>query len=99
MDTKATVTQIVLDALTSLNKELPEDQKVPVTINTALFGTEAALDSLSLVSVIVDVEEGVSDQFSKHIALTDDEAMSQPTSPFSNVTTLVDYITGRLGSG
>lgn len=96
MSTQSIVTKIALDALVSLNMELPEDKQVPVAEDTNLFGNEAVLDSLSLVSVIVDVEGGVSDAFSKNVALTDDEAMSQTVSPFTNVKTLVAYIVAKL---
>ena len=99
MNTRDTVVQIILDALTDLNKELPEAERVAVAEDTLLFGTDASLDSLSLVSVIVDVEGGVATQFSTPVALTDDEAMSQEISPFSSVTILADYIVKKLASG
>lgn len=53
---------------------------------------DAELDSLSLVSVIVDVEGDISDLLSHSISLTDDRAMSQEISPFSNVKSLLAYI-------
>ena len=50
------VLQIVFEALENLNLELDEADRVVIGPTTPLFGPEAALDSLSLVSVIVDVE-------------------------------------------
>ena len=57
-----------------------------------LFGTGAIIDSLDLVSVIVDVESEIGDIADKDIALTDDRALSQEVSPFANVKSLTDYI-------
>ncbi|NUZ08196.1 acyl carrier protein [Piscinibacter koreensis] len=96
MDTRASVIEIIYGALRGLNEELPEDQRVPLAEGTLLFGPDASLDSLSLVSVIVDVESGVGDRFGKAVSLTDDEAMSQSVSPFSSVSTLADYIVQLL---
>ena len=96
MDSKAAVIEIIYRALRSLNEELEEDKRVALAPDTKLFGPEASLDSLSLVSVIVDVESGVADELGHAISLTDDKAMSQAVSPFSDVTTLTNYIVDQL---
>lgn len=96
MSTRDRVLEIILGALRNLNEELAEDKRVPVGENTRLFGPDAPLDSLSLVSVIVDVEAGVADAFDRPLSLTDDRAMSQPVSPFSDVAALADYVVALL---
>jgi acyl carrier protein len=93
---KDTVIEIIYRALRSLNEELCEDKRVALAAETKLFGPEASLDSLSLVSVIVDVESGVADELGREVSLTDDEAMSQPISPFSDVNALANYIVKQL---
>ena len=92
MDKKTAVTDIIYRALRTLNAELGPHQQVVLAPDTRLFGPEASLDSLSLVSVIVDVETAVADDFGRPVSLTDDRAMSQPVSPFSSVDTLADYV-------
>lgn len=87
-----TVLEVIFKALNNLNEELDDGDKFEVNINTRLFGVDAELDSLSLVSVIVDIEGGISDLLGYSISLTDDRAMSQETSPFSSVKSLVAYI-------
>jgi acyl carrier protein len=96
MDQQDAVKEIIYTALRALNEELPEDKRVPLAADTRLFGPDASLDSLSLVSVIVDVESAVGDRFGQAVSLTDDEAMSQAVSPFSSVQTLADYVTRLL---
>ena len=96
MASKTTIIDIIYRALQALNGELPVDKQVSLNPQTRLFGPEATLDSLSLVSVIVDVESGVLDELGKTVSLTDDEAMSQEVSPFSTVETLADYIFKQL---
>lgn len=86
------VLHIVLDALESLNQELDEKDRVVVSPTTPLFGSDAALDSLSLVSVIVDVETALTVAWDTPISLTDDRAMSREISPFDDVGALTDYI-------
>lgn len=93
---KQVVVEIILDALRSLNAELDAQAQVPVSVSTPLFGADATLDSLSLVSVIVDVETGVAEAFGHAVSLTDDRALSQPVSPFTDVRTLADYVVSQL---
>jgi acyl carrier protein len=88
----AAVQAIVLHALETLNEERDPDDKLVVGPNTRLFGADAELDSLALVSVIVDVEEAVSNASGRTISLTDDRAMSQEVSPFTDVAALTAYI-------
>ena len=86
------VQEIILQALKSVNDERGSEDRIHIELDTRLFGADAVLDSLSLVSVIVDVEEGVSEASGREISLTDDRAMSQAVSPFTDVSTLTDYI-------
>jgi len=88
----AAVQDIVLQALETINDERDADDKLVVSPETRLFGADAELDSLALVSVIVDVEEAVSTASGQAISLTDDRAMSQEVSPFTDVESLTAYI-------
>jgi len=90
--TRDGVLEIIFRALNNLNDEMGPDDKFDVTPTTKLFGADATLDSLALVSVIVDVEGDVSSALDRSISLTDDRAMSQKISPFDDVQTLLNYI-------
>lgn len=92
MTTEEKILGIILTALESLNEELPEADRVALSADTPLFGDDATLDSLSLVSVIVDVETALTMEFDQPVALTDDRAMSREVSPFTHVQALADYI-------
>lgn len=90
--TREEALQIILRALQNLNDELSYDEKFEISPTTPLFGPNATLDSLALVSVIVDVEGDISTALGFSISLTDDRAMSQEVSPFDDVQTLLNYV-------
>jgi len=92
MMNKAEIFEIVISNLKSLIETFPEDQKIKVNTDTVLFGTNSSLDSLSLVSVIVDLESTFSLDYDLNISLTDDRAMMREKSPFDSVASLVEYI-------
>jgi len=89
---KQKILEIVIQQVKELNETLPENQQFTVDQNTVLFGNDSKIDSLSLVSVIVDLEGIFSSEYDFDISLTDDRAMTREVSPFDNVTSLVDYI-------
>ena len=86
------IEQVIVDSLTELNEELENKELSNPNKETKLYGGNGVLDSLALVSFITDLEERVSDEFDKDIVLADEKAMSQRTSPFRNIETLVIYI-------
>jgi acyl carrier protein len=92
MLTNEQVQATIFRALEELNEERPNDAKLQIKPETSLFGKNSELDSLSLVSLIVDVEETISKSAGRQISLTDDRALEQPLSPFTTVRTLTDYI-------
>ena len=59
---------------------------------TLLLSEGSAIDSMTIVSIIVDLESELSETFKKEISLSDDNAMSRKISPYTNVKNLVEYI-------
>jgi hypothetical protein len=59
---------------------------------TRLFGGGGPLDSLGLVSMVVQLEELVEEKTGKSIIIADEKAMSRRTSPFASLGLLSDYI-------
>lgn len=84
--------ELVIKQLDELNETLPNEQQFVADKNTVLFGNNSNIDSLSLVSVIVDLETVFSDEYGQDISLTDDRAMTREISPFTNVQNLAEYI-------
>jgi acyl carrier protein len=76
------------DVLTSSGIELPPD----LGEATSLVGRQAVLDSIGLVTLVVDLEQRVESEHGAVIALANDRAMSMRNSPFRTVATLTDYV-------
>ncbi len=81
---------LIADCLKTVNQARPEDKQIPLDEDTCLFGADGHLDSMGLVSLLLDIEDSVFDQ-GFEIALSDERAMSQQRSPFRTIGTLTDY--------
>lgn len=87
------ILNIVVSTVKDLVDTFPEADRFDVNEQTILFGQHANIDSLSLVSVIVDLETLLYDEHNLELSLTDDRAMTRPVSPYSSIAALADYIT------
>ena len=93
---KEEVTSLICNCLRELNQTIQSPDLENPTAETRLFGTKSPLDSLALVTLIVDVEEAISTRFGKELVLADERALSRTHSPFRRVGSLADYILEKL---
>jgi len=63
-----------------------------VSGDTVLVGKDAVLDSLGVVSLIVEVEQRVEEAHGVSVTLANDRAMSQRNSPFRTIGVLTDHL-------
>lgn len=82
---------LVLDALRKILQQRgqPRDDMTPAT---RLLGPGAVVDSLGLVTLIVDLEQRIEDEFGATLTLASERAMSRSHSPFQSVQTIVDHV-------
>lgn len=99
MLTSDQIETIIFGAIAALNAEREPDDQIPASSETALFGVDAVLDSLSFVSLVTDVETSLNVDHGLDVSLADDRAMSRPQSPYASVATLRDYIVELTEAG
>lgn len=90
--TRDQIKELIFGAIAEYQNELETPMNVDEGEQTRLFGANAPLDSLELVSLIVLIEEKLEDEFGLSLILADEKAMSRRTSPFSKISYLIDYI-------
>lgn len=86
----ADIEAVILKVLGDLLQQQGDDD-VAVDRATRLFGSEGALDSLGLVSLIVGVEQALQDELGVTVSLADEKALSQRHSPYRTVGSLAEY--------
>ena len=86
------VKQIILNAIHAIGEMEDKEEFLNPTEELRLFGGRGVMDSLNIVMLIAEVEEQILEELNQSIILADDRAMSQKTSPFRSVKSLVKYI-------
>ena len=89
--TETEVQDLVLRAIHNANVARVPDAQLTVAADALLFGPGSALDSLGLVSLLIDIEDALRDR-GVEVMLSDARAMSQKRSPFRSVAALVAFI-------
>ncbi len=79
--------------------ELAGAESADVTENTVLVGPGAVLDSIGVVSLIVDVEQRLEMEHAVSVTLASDKAMSQRNSPFRTAGVLADHVLEVMREG
>jgi acyl carrier protein len=70
-----------------------------VTEATVIVGPEAVIDSIGVVSLIVDIEQRLEMDHQISVTLASDRAMSQRSSPFRTPAVLADHILSTAAEG
>jgi acyl carrier protein len=91
-----TVLQEIYTAIYRANEIRKPEERLLCAEETQLYGTGSGLDSLGLVSLILDVEDGVNARFGTELVVADAHAMSLSFNPFKDVRSLTDYVVTRL---
>jgi len=86
------IKEILFKSVEEINKTLDEDQQLELSTETVLLGKDGNIDSITLVNLIVTIEESIEDELNVEITLADEKALSQKESPFRTIGTLIDYI-------
>jgi acyl carrier protein len=89
--TRDAVQEIVLATMRAANQLRDANDQLDVSPEARLFGRGSPLDSMGLVTLLLDIEEALR-AAGLPVTLTTDRAMSQARSPFRSVPALVEYI-------
>jgi acyl carrier protein len=87
----STCKKIVVDALSLTNQSRTDDNQIPLSDSTILFGPQGHLDSMALVAMLMDIEDALQEQ-GYDVSLSDEKAMSLSRTPFKNIPSITQYL-------
>lgn len=88
-----TIMALVQRTVDEVNEEmgLSDGSKVRADKDAVLYGAGAAIDSLTLVALIVAVEENIRRELGVSVTLANEKALSMQRSPFRTLDSLTEY--------
>ena len=85
------IREVVLKAMRNANEARDAASQLAIAADAPIFGPDSSLDSLGLVGLLLDIEEGLQ-EIGCEVVLSDERAVSQKRSPFRSVQSLVSYV-------
>jgi hypothetical protein len=85
--------ELILPAL----EELPQARSMGRSADAPLFGAGSPLDSIGLVTLLVDVEGRIEEKLGLSVTIADEKAMSRSASPFRTLGSLAQYVGELIG--
>jgi acyl carrier protein len=92
------IIRTIFDAVDLVNEHLPNQHKIEKSMQTILFDNSRGLDSLTIVTLIVAIEQRIEEKYGKAINLADGESLCGTANPFLNIETLADHISLLIGA-
>lgn len=90
------VQSILIAALREIGESSEIEGLQDPTSETRLFGEEGLLGSLRMINLVLELEETLFEEYGVNLVIADEKALSQKRSPFRDVGSLVEYITGLI---
>lgn len=78
-----------------INEQLPPEQRIAKHAGTLLVGSGSTLDSLTLITLMVEIEEAVNAASPKRLSVMEDALMNKDGAQFSTVGQLANWIAER----
>jgi hypothetical protein len=96
--TPETIKSIVHSAITALNEELPQGDRLELKGATRLVGPRGALNSLQIVNLVIQLEEEIAERLGVELELTVNEELFNEDGPLRTVDTLMAYLSKALAA-
>jgi acyl carrier protein len=92
MTTPESILAATYRAVDCMNAELPPDRQLSKTPDTRLLGPQSVLDSLHLVSLLINIEREIQDTLGVTLTLANERALSMKESPFRTIESVASFI-------
>ncbi|MEN1927870.1 hypothetical protein WCE37_02515 [Luteimonas sp. MJ250] len=92
MTTRDAVVAILGQAIDTMNAQLPPARKLEKSPAFALVGTGSTVESLTLMGLVVDIEDRLMDAFGFELPLADMIGLPLEQNPFRSLDALADAL-------
>jgi acyl carrier protein len=92
------VIQTLYAAIDEVNEQLPDQRKLKKSPQTVLIGASSSVDSLTVVNLIVAVEQKIEEKYGVVINLAAADGLPGSENPFKDLETLVQHVSSLIGA-
>ena len=94
--TKDSILELIYIAIEKYNELNPDNLKLNKSLETVIFGSKGNLDSLGLITFLVEVENLINKNLNSRISIIDEMLFLEENSPYRNIDSLCKYIFEKI---
>jgi acyl carrier protein len=83
---------LVHRAIDTINRQLPVERRLKKMPETVIIGPGGELDSLGIITLVIALEEMVSQAVGQPVQLLDETALASNNSPFQTIGSLTRFL-------
>ncbi len=76
--------------------DFAQSASIPLAEDTVLVGDTGLLDSMGLLTFLLDVEQRIEERFGASVVLVTEDALAREPNPFTTVGSLADHVAACL---
>lgn len=89
---------IVYAAVDVVNEQIVDGPKIPKSPDTILLGDDGVIDSLTLVNLVVAIEDHLASKQGVSVTLVDEETFSSEDQPLRSIQSLAQLVERKMQS-
>ena len=89
--------EIVQAAIAEVNEQNDEGPAIGAAPETVLLGPDGVADSLTLVNIVVAVEQELESRTGAYVTLIEDDTVLADDGPLRTVGSLAEFVAGKIG--
>ena len=88
--------ELIFAAITEVNIQQPPEYQLKLNKDEFLISDKSCIDSLGLITLLINIEEKVSNKFKKNLNLLDEKYISEENTPFKTLGSLASWLNNNV---
>jgi len=87
---------LIFEAIKEVNKQQPPEYQLKLNKDEFLISDKSCIDSLGLITLLINIEEKISNKFKINLNLLDEKLISEESTPFETLSSLASWLNNNV---
>ena len=87
---------LIFEAIKEVNKQQPPEYQLILNKDEFLISDKSCIDSLGLITLLINIEEKISNKFKINLNLLDEKLISEESTPFETLSSLASWLNNNV---
>ena len=88
--------ELIFAAIKEVNMQQPPEYQLKLNEDEFLISDKSCIDSLGLITLLINIEEKISNKFKINLNLLDEKLISEESTPFETLSSLASWLNNNV---